>query len=87
VVTNGQLLEAALELGEMIAADAPMAITTTKEVMWTNVHAGNLDQALALESRNQIKVRATADAAEARQSFLEKRSPVFASPAGPRPLR
>lgn len=87
VVTNGALLDAALELGEMIAANSPMAISTTKEVMWTNLHAGNLDHALALESRNQIMTRATADAAEARQSFLEKRSPDFANPTSPRPLR
>lgn len=87
VVEGSELLAAACELGEMLAANAPMAISTTKEVMWTNLHAGNLDHALALESRNQIMTRATADAAEARASFLEKRRPDFSNPATPRPLR
>ncbi len=87
VVESADLIDAALELGDAIAANAPMAISTTKEVMWTNVHAGNLDHALALESRNQIMTRITADAAEARRSFLEKRQPDFAAPGKRRPLR
>jgi len=87
VVESADLLDAALELGEALAANAPMAVSTTKEVMWANVHAGNLDHALALESRNQIMTRTTADAAEARRSFLEKRPPDFAAPNSPRPLR
>ena len=63
-----------------------MAIAMTKEVMWQNVHAVSLDQALALESRNQIMNRQSADAAEARAAFLEKRAPVFAVGKEPRQL-
>ena len=87
VVTPGELLETALTLGRAIAANAPMGIAMTKEVMWANLHAASLDHALALESRTQVMTRATADAAEARQSFLEKRDPEFGSSPAPRPLR
>lgn len=87
VVEPGELLATALDLGEAIAANAPMAITMTKEVMWANLHAVSLDQALALESRTQVMTRATADAAEARQSFLERRRPVFAIDTKPRVVR
>ena len=33
-----------------------------------------------------VLVRSTADAAEARQAFLEKRPPIFGAPMGDRPL-
>ena len=59
----------------------------TKEVMWANLEAVSLDQALALESRTQVLARNTADAAEARQAFLEKRPPVFGAPTTERLLR
>lgn len=86
VVDPGEVLAAARELTELVAANAPTGVATTKEVMWANIHAGSLDQALALESRNQVMVRGTADAAEARQAFLEKRAPRFATPSSPRPV-
>lgn len=77
VAEEGALLDEARALAEEIAANAPMAVAMTKEVMWANRHAGSLDQALALESRTQVMTRQTADAAEARRAFLEKRPPVF----------
>jgi len=87
VVAPAHTVDAALELGRSIAELAPMAVSMTKEVMWSNLHASSLDQALALEGRTQAMTRTTADAAEARQSFLEKRSPVFQEPATPRIVR
>ncbi|MEZ5375300.1 MAG: enoyl-CoA hydratase-related protein [Acidimicrobiales bacterium] len=86
VTEPGELLDRACELAEQLAENAPMALSTTKEVMWTNLHAPSLDAALALEARNQVLIRSTADAAEARQSFLEKRPPSFGVPTGQRPL-
>jgi|GEM_PF-3776744 len=59
----------------------------TKEVMWANVHASSLDQALGLEHRTQAMTRITRDPVEARQSFLEKRAPVFVEPDTPRRIR
>ena len=78
---------AATELVAELAANAPAAVAMTKEVMWANLHAASLDQALALEARTQSLLRATSDAKEARQAFLEKRSPEFGAPDSDRPLR
>lgn len=87
VVAPSDTLEVALGLGEAISQLAPMAVSMTKEVMWANLHAASLDQALALEARTQAMTRTTQDAAEARLSFLEKRSPVFSQPDAPRHVR
>ena len=87
VVDPTDTVETALALGRSIAELAPMAVSMTKEVMWSNLHATSLDQALALEGRTQAMTRTTADAAEARLSFLEKRPPVFKEPSNPRIVR
>lgn len=87
VVSPGQAVDTALALAADIALLAPMAVSMTKEVMWANLHAASLDQALALESRTQAMTRTTKDAAEARLAFLEKRPPVFAEPSPARRLR
>ena len=87
LVHDTDLVAAAVEIGDRIAANSPMAITMTKEVMWANLHAGSLDHALAMESRTQVLARHSSDAAEARQSFLEKRAPEFGAVSGERPLR
>lgn len=86
VVDNADLVDRSLDAADAFASNAPMAISTTKEVMWANLHAPSLDSALALEARNQVLIRGTADAAEARLAFLEKRAPEFATPPGQRPL-
>ncbi len=87
VVDDDDLAAAAHSLAAEIAANAPAAIAMTKEVMWANLHAPSLDSALAMESRTQSLVRNTADAREARSSFLEKRDPVWEEPSEERPLR
>lgn len=78
---------AANELVSALAENAPAAVSMTKEVMWANLHASSLDQALALEARTQSLLRATSDAQEARRAFLEKRAPQFGNPPTKRPLR
>ena len=80
-------LAVAMASAERIASLAPAAVSMTKEVMWANLHAASLDHALALESRTQALVRTTADAAEARASFIEKRAPSFTDPTTPRKVR
>lgn len=87
IAEPGELVDRALASAAALAENAPMAVSMTKEVMWANLHAASLDHALALESRTQVMTRNTADAAEARLAFLEKRSPEFQTPTGDRPLR
>ncbi len=87
VVDGDDLVVDAIALASEVAENAPMAVSMTKEVMWSNLHAASLDHALNLESRTQTLVRNTADASEARNAFLEKRPPVFGSSTVERLLR
>ncbi|GGL13656.1 crotonase/enoyl-CoA hydratase family protein [Nocardia jinanensis] len=72
----GEALNAAVELAEKITANAPLAVTATKEIItrssdWTS------DIAFARQSEIMSPVFTSADAREGAQAFAEKRSPVW----------
>lgn len=76
VVPPGDLMPRALEVAATIAARAPIAVETAK----VNLRAAASmpeDQALAYERDLQTICFATADAAEGRRAFAEKRPAVF----------
>ena len=73
VVPDEELLEAALELAETLAAQAPLAVAAIKQV---SAHA-DLDAGIAAEQAAFADVFASADAREGIAAFLEKRSPAF----------
>jgi enoyl-CoA hydratase len=77
VVPDGQVVDAAVEVAETIAANSPFGVWMTKEVMWSNLETGSLQAAIDLENRTQILTSMTADMREAMTAFLEKRPPVF----------
>ena len=76
VVPEGGALEAAIELAERIAANAPLAVVATKQIAH---HGGDWspeqrwDQAAALT----MPVFASQDATEGARAFAEKRPPVW----------
>lgn len=75
VVARGATLARAIEKAKSYATTAPLAIALTKRVM-----AGELDDlnvSLASEIEWQAELRATADHQEAREAFLQKRTPKF----------
>lgn len=76
-VPDDQLMEAALEIASNILVNVPLGVWLTKQSLWLNQAAGSLEAAIELESRAVFMARSTEDAAEKRQSFLEKRPPVF----------
>jgi enoyl-CoA hydratase len=77
-LTNpGDLETATGKLVEAIVSLSPFGQKMTKQVYRANVDAPSLEEALALENRTQILANATADAAEARLAFLEKRPPSY----------
>ena len=57
--------------------NVPLGIWLTKQSLWLNQHVGSLEAAIEVESRAVYIARTTEDAAEKRNSFLEKRSPTF----------
>lgn len=77
VVPDGQVIDAALEIADQIAANSPFGVWMTKEVMWSNLEAGSMQAAIDLENRTQILTTFTEDMPEAMRAFLEKREPRF----------
>jgi enoyl-CoA hydratase len=77
VVPDGQVVEAALDIAQQIAANSPFGVRMTKEVMQANLDAPSLAAALELENRTQILCTRTRDQREAMAAFLEKRPAVF----------
>lgn len=76
-VDDGVLLDHALELARAIMTNVPIGIWLTKQSLWLNQNAASLEAAIELENRAVAISQATADAAEKRASFLEKRAPQF----------
>ena len=73
-----EALEAsALELAQAVAVNSPIGIAITKSSLMMNQNAGSLEQAIELENRGIFMSQSTRDSAEKRQSFIEKRAPVF----------
>lgn len=68
-----ELLDAAIEKAELIAANSPMGVWMTKEVLWSNLEIPSFRAAIDLENRTQILCALTKDHREAVRAFLEKR--------------
>jgi len=77
VVPDGTVLDAALEIAETICSYSPFGVVMTKEVMWANVDAPNVEAAIHMENRTQILASTTGDVVEAAAAFMERRAPVW----------
>jgi enoyl-CoA hydratase/carnithine racemase len=75
VVTPDQVLPTALDYAERIAANGPLGVAATKEL----VHLGVTDHARALERRAELQVSVfnSEDAREGALAFVEKRPPAW----------
>lgn len=76
VVPHEELLPAANELADRIAANPPHAVRLTKRLLREALHA-RLDTLLEMAAAFQSLSHQTADHREAVAAFLEKRQPVF----------
>jgi enoyl-CoA hydratase len=76
-VPDDQLMEAVLDVARNIMVNVPLGVWLTKQSLWLNQAAGSLEAAVELESRAVFMARSTEDAAEKRQSFIDKRAPTF----------
>ena len=68
--------EARLLAGEMLAT-SPLGLRLTKECLAMNLDAGSLEQAIALEDRNQVLCTQSPDVREGMLAFLQKRRPEY----------
>ena len=78
VVAPEELMTAALELANRIAANPPQVLRWTKQLL-RQAQSQTLDQALTEAGRVQGLAHQTADHYEAVSAFFEKRPPVFAT--------
>lgn len=76
LVPTGEALRAARELGEEIAANAPLAVLASKQILAQGRHWSPGD---AFDRTRLISepVRSSADAAEGARAFGERRAPVW----------
>jgi enoyl-CoA hydratase len=77
VVPDDDVVDAALELADLVAGNSPWGVRMTKEVMWSQLEIGSLQAGIDLENRTQILSSFTGDMQEAMAAFLEKRPPAF----------
>jgi enoyl-CoA hydratase/carnithine racemase len=77
VVRHDDLLDTALELGELIAANSEYGVYMTKIGLWANLDAPSLRWAMELENRTQVLGTFTGNMTEAARAFVEKRDPVW----------
>lgn len=78
-VPAAKLLDEARALAGAMIRNVPAGLWLTKQALWANLSAGSLEQAMEFEHRGVLVAQATADAAEKRLSFIEKREPRFSN--------
>jgi enoyl-CoA hydratase len=77
VVPDERLDEAARELAGRMLRNSPLALRLTKECLKHTIDAGSLEQAIAMEDRNQVLAVGTRDFREGVAAFLQKREARF----------
>ena len=76
VVPDEQLIEAAFELADTVAKQAPLALVAAKEAVWKGSDM-DIESALALEQSMAAKLRKSEDFREGVTAFREKRDPIW----------
>jgi enoyl-CoA hydratase len=64
-------------MAQSMLRNAPLAVRLTKECLKHSIDAGSLEQAIAMEDRNQALAGGTRDFREGVAAFLQKRPPNF----------
>ena len=77
VVPHEEVLMKALELAELIARNAPLAVQATKRIASAVVRGQTEDEGWRVSDRELAAVLVSEDAAEGPRAFAEKRQPVW----------
>jgi len=77
VVPDDQLDACARSMAEAMLRNSPVALKLTKDCLKHSIDAGSLEQAIAMEDRNQVLTAATRDFREGVAAFLQKRPARF----------
>lgn len=76
LVAKTQLMNKAMEIASLIAANGPLAVRAARDAAYQGAHLP-LDEALRLEQFQAEPIRQSEDAKEGVRAFIEKRSPEF----------
>ncbi|MFE4503223.1 enoyl-CoA hydratase/isomerase family protein [Rhodococcus sp. NPDC056743] len=76
-VCTGNVVDEAVEIAEILAAKAPLALRMSKEALNASQEIGSLEAALAMEDRTQVVCVLSKDLAEGELAFRQKRKAVF----------
>ena len=77
VVPDEKLEDEARVLAEEMLATTPLGLRLTKECLQASIDASSLEQAIAMEDRNQVICAQTEDFREGVSAFLGKRPPHY----------
>jgi enoyl-CoA hydratase/carnithine racemase len=78
LVPDAELDAAAAKLATEMTETSPLGLRLTKECVSMSIDAGSLEQAIAIEDRNQVLCVRAGYLQEGARAFLEKRKPRFA---------
>jgi len=81
VVPDDQLDATAAKLAQEMVETSPLGLRLTKDCMWAAADAGSLEQAIAIEDRNQVLCVRAGYLEEGARAFIEKRKPRYADRA------
>lgn len=76
-VPQDELMEAALDLADLIVENTPLGTWMGKATLWSNLEIGSLEAAIDLEARTQILTFHTEDGQEQLRAWREKRDPRY----------
>jgi enoyl-CoA hydratase/carnithine racemase len=77
LVPDDQVDKTAEKLAQEMVETSPLGLRMTKEGLWAAVDAGSLEQAIAIEDRNQVLCVRAGYIEEGARAFLEKRKPRY----------
>lgn len=77
VVPDDELMDHAVKLAKTFIRNSPIALWMTKKVMWENLDASSLTEAMSREAHAQMLCGHTDDHREAIAAFRAKREAVF----------
>jgi len=74
---NGEVLDKAMEIAEMLLQRSHFALKLTKENLWASLEIPSLEAALQMENRTQTILAATDNLTESARALKKKETPVF----------
>jgi enoyl-CoA hydratase len=77
VLSDDELLPAALETAARMCEYSPYGLAMTKDIVWVNLENPSLEAAIEIEDRNQLMLGFTDNLPEAIRAFAADRPPVY----------